>query len=401
MSLEITESALPLPEDWKLENLGDVSNINMGQSPSSSAYNDLGNGKYLIQGNADIKNRKTAPRIWTTEFPKVCQEGDVLMTVRAPVGAIARSLHNACLGRGVCAITSDVVDNEYLYQYLLSYETRWAAIEQGSTFTAVNGKDIRGIEIPLPPLAEQQKIADILSTVDKKMAVMDEQLAQTQELKWGLMQRLLTRGIGHATFKDSPLGQIPESWEATEVQHVLTVHNTLRKPLSAEVRSSMKGEYRYYGPTGVLDYINEFMLDGKYVLIGEDGDHFLKYKMKKMTLLVKGKFNVNNHAHILSGNEKCLTEWFYLFYQHRDLDAYLTRQGAGRYKLTKAALQRLPIAVPSISEQEVIIELCSCIDDKLQVLTDKKTQYQELKRGLMQQLLTGQRRVRTQAPITA
>ncbi|RYE89927.1 MAG: restriction endonuclease subunit S [Cytophagaceae bacterium] len=82
---------------------------------------------------------------------------------------------------------------------------------------------IDSISIPLPPIPEQRKIAEILSTLDEKMAVMDEQLAQTQELKKGLMQRLLTKGIGHTQFKDSPLGEIPASWDVNQLDSCLSL----------------------------------------------------------------------------------------------------------------------------------------------------------------------------------
>ena len=127
---------------WENKRLGDVTIITMGQSPSSSSYNENGIGSYLIQGNADIKNRKSSPRQWTSEPTKFCDIGDTLMTVRAPVGAIAKSTHHACIGRGVCSIKPKNLDNEFLYQFLLSYESKWKALEQGSTFTAVNGNDI-------------------------------------------------------------------------------------------------------------------------------------------------------------------------------------------------------------------------------------------------------------------
>ncbi|RZK28637.1 MAG: restriction endonuclease subunit S [Hymenobacter sp.] len=263
----VENSILETPKDWRVKALGDVASINMGQSPSSSAYNEEENGIPLIQGNADIKKRKTVPRTWTTEFPKECQVGDIIMTVRAPVGAIARSLHHACLGRGVCAITSKVVDNGYLYQYLLSYETKWAAIEQGSTFTAVNGNEIRKIEILLPPLAEQRKIAEILSTLDEKMTVIDEQLAQTQELKKGLMQRLLTKGIGHTQFKNSPLGQIPASWHVAHVEEIATIKTGAKDTQNKEEL----GKYPFFVRSQTIERINTYSFDGESVLTAGDG----------------------------------------------------------------------------------------------------------------------------------
>ena len=117
--------------------MGEVAEIIMGQSPDSSSYNDLAEGKPLIQGNADISNRRTSPRTWTTVSTKVCKLNDIILTVRAPVGAVAMSYHDACIGRGVCAIrTNKKSISNYIYQLLLWFEpTRWVSLEQGSTFT--------------------------------------------------------------------------------------------------------------------------------------------------------------------------------------------------------------------------------------------------------------------------
>ena len=95
--------------------LGNVSYINMGQSPDSIYYNEEGFGLPLIQGNADIKERKSIKRFWTSQITKVCDEGDILMTVRAPVGYIGFASFPSCIGRGVCSIKANGVDLKYLY----------------------------------------------------------------------------------------------------------------------------------------------------------------------------------------------------------------------------------------------------------------------------------------------
>ncbi len=180
------ENGDPYP-DWQEKKLGEVCKLNMGQSPSSSSYNNSKTGLPLIQGNADIKNRKSSPRIWTSEPTKTCQIGDLIITVRAPVGAIAISIHKACIGRGVASITSNKNTSQlFLYQFLLEYESKWGRIEQGSTFTAVSGSDIKGISIKLPTLPEQTKIANFLSNLDTKI----EQITQTQTFKKGLLQQM-------------------------------------------------------------------------------------------------------------------------------------------------------------------------------------------------------------------
>lgn len=177
--------------DWEDKRLGEVTNIVMGQSPDSKTYNENGEGVFLIQGNADIDNRKSNPRQWTSEPTKMCQIGDLIMTVRAPVGYISKSEHEACIGRGVCLIRSNSKSNqEFIFQFLLQFEPRWIALEQGSTFTAVSGKDVKSLNFKIPSLKEQQKIANYLSAVDTKIAQVAEVLEATQQFKKGLLQQL-------------------------------------------------------------------------------------------------------------------------------------------------------------------------------------------------------------------
>lgn len=150
---------------------------------------------------------------------------------------------------------------------------------------------------------------------------------------------------------------IPKDWSHSTVGDACSIRNDLRLPISREERSGMSGNFPYYGPTGVLDRIDGYRLDGTYALIGEDGDHFLDVEKKTQTILVSGKFNVNNHAHVIETTAQCSAEWFYNYFRHRSLKPYLTRQGAGRYKLNKAALQSIPIVLPSLNEQEAINRL--------------------------------------------
>lgn len=177
--------------NWKSGKLADISIINMGQSPSSNSYNTEKIGLPLIQGNADILDRVTNPRNWTTETTKTCKSGDLILTVRAPVGAVAKCTHYACIGRGVCAI-SEISDNtlEFIYQFLLEYENKWGAIEQGSTFTAVSGEEIKKIKLGIPCIQEQIKIGEFLSKMDKEIETEHKVLQQFESQKQYLLSNL-------------------------------------------------------------------------------------------------------------------------------------------------------------------------------------------------------------------
>ena len=179
--------------EWEVKRLGDVAEIVMGQSPSSSNYNRSGAGLPLIQGNADISNRKTIKRIFTTEVTKRGKSGDVLMSVRAPVGEISRASFDVCLGRGVCAIR---YPNDFAYHLLISLEPTWARLSKGSTFDSVNSSDVRALEVNMPhDSTEQTAIATVLSDMDAELAALEARQGKTRALKQGMVQVLLTGRI--------------------------------------------------------------------------------------------------------------------------------------------------------------------------------------------------------------
>lgn len=178
---------------WLNRNLSEVANIIMGQSPSSKNYNEIDNGLPLIQGNADIKDRKSIKRFSTSEITREVKKGDIIMGVRAPVGCIATASFDSCIGRGVCGIQPQKIDKNYLYYYLVSKETEFEKKAQGSTFTAINSSEVRKINIVFPNNKEEQKeIADILSSIDKKISFNKKLKEKLITLKKGLMQDLLS-----------------------------------------------------------------------------------------------------------------------------------------------------------------------------------------------------------------
>jgi type I restriction enzyme S subunit len=179
--------------EWEVKPLGDLAEIVMGQSPSSSHYNNKSDGLPLIQGNADIANRKTVKRVFTTEITRHGRCGDILMSVRAPVGEISRAVFDICLGRGVCAIR---FPNNYLYHALIAKEPTWAKLSKGSTFDSVTSSDVKAFEIELPTdKKEQTAIAEVLSDMDAELAALTQRRDKTRALKQGMMQELLTGRI--------------------------------------------------------------------------------------------------------------------------------------------------------------------------------------------------------------
>lgn len=176
--------------DWEVKKLGELVTIVMGQSPSSSAYNSQGDGLPLIQGNADIKDRRAITRVFTREVTKLGRTGDYLMTVRAPVGEIATTDMDVCLGRGVCALRTD---ERLVYHIMVAKEPEWAKLSKGSTFDSVNGAEIRAFEVLFPTDAEERlAVALVLDDMDAEIQTLETRLAKARAVKEGMMQNLLT-----------------------------------------------------------------------------------------------------------------------------------------------------------------------------------------------------------------
>jgi len=146
----------------------------------------------LIQGNADINNRQTIIRYFTKEVTRIGKSGDIILTVRAPVGNVAKTYFDCCLGRGVCAIRG----NEFLYQLLVLFEPCWANISTGSTFDSISSDELKAVNFLIPTDEnEQSAIASILSDMDNEISEIEEKLSKYRNIKIGMMQTLLTGQI--------------------------------------------------------------------------------------------------------------------------------------------------------------------------------------------------------------
>jgi type I restriction enzyme S subunit len=178
---------------WLNVSLGEISEITMGQSPQSKYYNTKGLGLPLVQGNADIEDRKTIIRIHTTEITKIGEPGTTIMSVRAPVGEIAKTNFRCCLGRGVCAIK---YKNDFLYHLLIYLEDSWGKYSTGSTFDSINSSQVMNLEIYIPSdFSEQVAIASIFNDIDEEIETLEEKLFKYKMIKQGMMQSLLTGKI--------------------------------------------------------------------------------------------------------------------------------------------------------------------------------------------------------------
>ena len=158
---------------WEQRKLGDVVQITMGQSPDGSTYSDEPSDYILVQGNADLQNGWVCPRIWTTQITKKADAGDLIMSVRAPAGAMGKTAYNAVIGRGVAAIKG----NEFIYQLLVKMDADgfWKTLSCGSTLESLNSDNIKNAEVKIPTTAEQIKIGGYFQQLDNLITLHQRQ----------------------------------------------------------------------------------------------------------------------------------------------------------------------------------------------------------------------------------
>ncbi|MFR0496663.1 restriction endonuclease subunit S [Limosilactobacillus reuteri subsp. suis] len=174
--------------NWEQHRLEEVAQVTMGQSPSSKNYTDNPNDYVLVQGNADLKSNKISPRVWTKEITKQVHKGEIIMTVRAPVGYLAMANMDAVIGRGVAAIDG----NKYLY-YLLQtklMDRTWEKLSSGSTFESISSNDIKNLEIKVTETEEEKLITKLMNTVTYFVTLQKNNLTQLTTLKKYLLQNL-------------------------------------------------------------------------------------------------------------------------------------------------------------------------------------------------------------------
>ena len=174
--------------DWEQRKLGDVVQITMGQSPDGSTYSDVPSDYILVQGNADLENGWVKPRVWTTQITKQADVGDLIMSVRAPAGAMGKTAYNAVIGRGVAAIKG----NEFIYQLLVKMDKEgyWKKDSTGSTFESLNSKSIKNAEIQLPSNKEQNTIGSYLKNLDHLITLHQRKCEELQKIKKYMLQNM-------------------------------------------------------------------------------------------------------------------------------------------------------------------------------------------------------------------
>ena len=174
---------------WEQRKLGEEVEITMGQSPDGSTYRETPAEYILVQGNADLKDGWVFPRVWTTQKTKTAEAGDLIMSVRAPAGAMGKTAYNVVLGRGVAAIKG----NEFIFQTLVKMDSDgyWKKLAAGSTFESINSDSVSNAVISIPQQDdEQSKIGDLFESIDNLITLHQRQVEKLKNIKSALLEKM-------------------------------------------------------------------------------------------------------------------------------------------------------------------------------------------------------------------
>ncbi|MEY8303734.1 restriction endonuclease subunit S [Anaerosalibacter bizertensis] len=375
--------------EWEEKKLGEVCEIIMGQSPKSENYNDKEIGIPLIQGNADIKDRKTKPQFYTSEITKTCDIGDLILSVRAPVGHISRSEHHACIGRGVCVIKTK--QENFIYFYLIRNEKLWKRYEQGSTFTAINSDAINKFSLIIPNPQEQQKIGDFFYKIDKKLELQQEKIDNIKKYKKGMMQRIFSQEI---RFKDDNGKDYPD-WEEKKLGEVSDVRDGTHDSPKYQNNGNIFITSKNLMSNGKIDFSDiNYISDEDFKKINKRskvdiGDILFGMigTIGNPVLVDNDNFAIKNVA--LIKEKKGLLNSYLIYYLESDnisKQFYLLNTGGTQKFIGLGLIRSLNIKVPSLQEQTKIANFLSSIDKKIELEEEKLEEYKKFKKGLMQRM---------------
>ena len=254
-------------------------------------------------------------------------------------------------------------------------KTQYDKLATGLKVYGVSKANLKQILIPLPPLPEQTAIATVLSDTDSLIQALEKKIAKKQLIKKRAMQELLTP---------------KEGWDNCQLNDAVDFLDNLRQPIKSGDRIAIRGIYPYYGASGIIDYVNDYIFDDELILLGEDGENILSRNLP-LAFKVKGKLWVNNHAHVLKPKSEFAIDFLTAFLE--SLDYTLLNSGTAQPKLNKQACKKIKIVKPPFTEQTRIAQILSDMDSEIETLQKKLAKYKQLKQGLMQSLLTGKIRL--------
>ena len=391
--------------------LGDpgVASVILGQSPPSSAYNEIGEGLPFYQGKADFQRLHPVPRIWCTEGRKFAEPGDILISVRAPVGDVNVATEHCGIGRGLAAVRPGPdSDPWFLYFALLYSKPTLEAMATGSTFASVNRTTLNALDVPFFDRLQQAAIGRFLRSLVYRIEQEDHAVATTQTLKRAAMQTLFTRGLRGEPQKETEIGPVPESWDVVQLRSLGRIGNgsTPRKATSGYWEG---GTYPWLTSAKVYDrniveaeqFVTELALAECHLPRIKPGAVLIAITGQGKTLghcaVLGMEATINQHLAYIEIDTNRVYPSFVRGYIETQYD-FLRQVGAGggstKGALTCAFLRGLPIPLPSmLDEQREIVAVLDAIDRKIDLHHRKSAVLEELFKALLHKLMTGEIRV--------
>ena len=404
-----------IPEGWEVIRLKDVSfGFISGGTPSTKnpAY---WNGDIPWMTSAHISGRTVTQGVKciTEEGLKnsatnVVPKSNILIATRVGIGKVAVNLVDMAISQDLtgAVLNHKKVNVDFVYWLLSNYTNKLKSLAQGSTIKGLLRKEIENLKLPLPPLPEQRRIAEILTTADIAIQKVDDAIAKTERLKRGLMQELLTKGIGHKEFKDSEVGRIPRGWEVVRLDDVLEL---------CQYGLSMKmGDGGKYPIVRMDEIENGNVVSEITKYVDLDEKTLRNFKLEKGDILFNrtnsyelvGRTGIFLHAgdyvfasYLIRLRPKheivdSLFLTFYLIFSSGRLKQLATR-AVHQANINATNLKKFKVSFPEkIEEQRHIAEILSTVDKKLELETKRKEKLERIKKGLMNDLLTGEKRVK-------
>jgi len=387
-----------LPKEWKIKKLNEICLINPENlsnnldSETILSYIDI---ESVISGRInnikDIKFKEAPSRA-----KRIVRKNDVLIsTVRPYLKAFAivkEDLKSLICSTGFAVLrVKKGLNSHYIYQYFFTENILKQMLNKmvGSNYPAVNNKDIEDLSILLPPIKEQGRIASILSTVDEQIENTDKLINFYSFLKKGLVQTLLTKGIGHTEFKKTEIGEIPEEWDVKKLEELFSI--TAGRDLVKDAFSPIK-DIEHSFPI----YSNSLENKGVYGYT-----KIARYKENCITITARGtlgransrttKFDAIGRLLVMEPVENLVCFFISEYINNR---ARFFIESTGVPQLTVPKASKCLVAFPSIKEQQKIASILSTVEDRIELYKLKNDKLKKLKIGLMQQLLTGKIRVK-------
>ena len=392
-------------EEWKEYRLGDFMDVKGGKrlpkgenlitTPNTHPYirvRDLGASKILELNSTfeyvDDDTQKSIARY-------IVNEGDIIISIVGTIGligVIGESLNKANLTENcVKLVNINGLDRDFLYYYLISSfgENEIKKGILGAVQAKLPIKNIQNIVIKAPSLPTQQKIANILSSLDDKIEVNRRINEQLEELAQALFKSWFVdfEPFKDGKFVESELGMIPEGWKVGNLLDVATLYDSMRKPLSGRERDSMEKIYPYYGATSIMDYVDKYIFDGIYLLMGEDGS-VVDDKGFPILQYVWGKFWPNNHAHVMQGKNGFTTEMLHSLLSITNVKSVVT--GAVQAKISQMGMKKINIVIAPNELLEDFSMKIAPIYDKIRANSEEITHLTNLRDTLLPKLMSGE-----------